>query len=90
MDVEFSVRYGEIGENGVATLSSLGNWLQESAGRNADVLGFGENDLLQYHLTWVLTRLVLRIDRLPRAEEKLRVHTALHVRPLPPQRLRGV
>lgn len=75
MDVEFSVRYGEIGENGVATLSSLGNWLQESAGRNADVLGFGENDLLQYHLTWVLTRLVLRIERLPRAEEKLRVHT---------------
>ncbi len=75
MDVNFSVRYGEIGENGVATLSSLGNWLQESAGRNADALGFADNDLLRYNLTWVLTRLVLRIDRLPRPEEKLLIHT---------------
>lgn len=74
-DINFSVRYGEIGENGVATLSSLGNWLQESAGRNADMLGFGENDLLGYNLTWVLTRLVLRIDRLPHEGEKLRIHT---------------
>ncbi|WP_295640675.1 acyl-ACP thioesterase domain-containing protein [uncultured Mailhella sp.] len=74
-DINFSVRYGEIGENGVATLSSLGNWLQESAGRNADLLGFGENDLLRHDLTWVLTRLVLRIDRLPREGENLRIHT---------------
>lgn len=75
LDIDFSVRYGEIGENGVATLSSLGNWLQESAGRNADLLGFGEQDLLRFNLTWVLTRLVLRIARLPRAGENLRIHT---------------
>ena len=75
LDIDFSVRYGEIGENGVATLSSLGNWLQEAAGRNADLLGFGENDLLRHELTWVLTRLVLRIARLPRAGEHLRIHT---------------
>lgn len=74
-DLTFSVRYGEIGENGVATLSALGNWLQEAAGRNADMLGFGENALLRYGLTWVLTRLVLRLSRLPRAGENLRLHT---------------
>ncbi|WP_418765763.1 acyl-[acyl-carrier-protein] thioesterase [Mailhella sp.] len=75
IDIHFSVRYGEIGENGVATLSALGNWLQEAAGVNADSLGFGENNLLRYNLTWVLTRLVLRIARLPHAGEKLRIHT---------------
>lgn len=75
LDIAFSVRYGEIGENGVATLSALGNWLQEAAGRNADMLGFGESALLQHGVTWVLTRLVLRIARLPRAEENLRIHT---------------
>ena len=74
-ELHLSVRYGEIGENGVATLSSLANWLQEAAGINADRLGFGENDLLPCGLTWVLTRLVLRIARLPRAGEKLRIHT---------------
>lgn len=74
-DLRFSVRYGEIGENGLATLSSLGNWLQEAAGLSADTLGFGEDDLLPYGVTWILTRLVLRIDRLPRAGETLCVHT---------------
>ena len=29
-DLEFAVRYGEIGENGVTTLAALGNWLQEA------------------------------------------------------------
>ena len=74
-DLEFAVRYGEIGENGVTTLAALGNWLQEAAGLSADTLGFGESDLLRYGVTWILTRLVLRIDRLPRAGERLRVHT---------------
>jgi len=74
-DLSFQVRYGEIGENGVTTLAALGNWLQEAAGLSADSLGFGENDLLQHNVTWILTRLVLRIDRLPRAGEQIRVHT---------------
>ncbi len=75
LDIELSVRYGETGENGVATLSSLGNWLQEAAGRNADMLGFGESALMQHGVTWVLTRMVLRLARLPRAEENIRIHT---------------
>ena len=74
-ELTLSVRYGEIGENGVATLSSLANWLQEAAGRNADRLGFGEEQLLPYGLTWVLTRLVLLMTRLPRAGEELLIHT---------------
>lgn len=74
-DLHLMVRYGEIGENGVATLAALGNWLQEAAGRNADRLGFGEEALLPHGLTWVLTRLALRIVRLPRAGEELVIHT---------------
>jgi len=74
-DLIFPVRYGEIGEHGVATLSSLGNWLQEAAGLSADSLGFGESVLLPLGKTWILTRLVLRIHRLPHAGETLRVHT---------------
>ena len=74
-ELRLMVRYGEIGENGVATLPSLGNWLQEAAGRNADALGFGEQALLAYNLTWVLTRLALRIARLPRAGEELCIRT---------------
>lgn len=74
-DLSFPVRYGEIGENGVTTLAALGSWLQEAAGLSADSLGFGESDMLSCNVTWILTRLVLRIDRLPRAGEQVRVHT---------------
>ncbi len=74
-DLSFPVRYGEIGENGVTTLAALGNWLQEAAGLSADSLGFGESEMLSCNVTWILTRLVLRIDRLPRAGEQVRVHT---------------
>ena len=74
-DMNFAVRYGEVGSDGVATLSSVGNWLQESAGLSAETLGFGENDMLPLGKTWILARLVLRIDRLPVAGEHLHVHT---------------
>ncbi len=74
-NMEFSVRYGEIGSDGVATLSAVGNWLQEAAGLSADILGFGARDLLPLGKTWVLARLVLRIARLPLAGERLIVHT---------------
>lgn len=74
-DMAFSVRYGEIGSDGVATLSAVGNWLQEAAGLSADTLGFGAGDMLPLGKTWILARLVLRIARLPVAGEQLTVHT---------------
>lgn len=74
-DFVLNVRYGEIGAEGVATLSALANWLQEAAGQSASELGFGEETLSSLGLTWILTRLVLRIRRLPASGESIRVHT---------------
>lgn len=74
-DFALNVRYGEVGADGVATLSTLANWLQEAAGQSAATLGFGEETLASMGLTWILTRLVLRIRRLPASGEAIRVHT---------------
>lgn len=74
-DYPLEVRYGEAGHDGVATLSSLANWLQEAAGRSASSLGFGEETLAGMGLTWILTRLVLRIRRMPTPGESLIVRT---------------
>jgi len=74
-EMRFSVRYGEIGFNNLATFSALGNWLQEAAGLSADTLGFGEDILWQRGLTWILARLVLRVKRMPHAGEELCVRT---------------
>ena len=70
-----TVRYGETGFNGVATLPALANWLQEAAGQSANELGFGEPFMTPLHLGWILSRLALRILRLPRAGEELLVKT---------------
>lgn len=74
-DFPLHVRYGEVGADGVVTLSALANWLQEAAGQSASTLGFGEETLSSMGLTWILTRLVLRIRRLPASGEAIRVHT---------------
>jgi len=74
-DYHLETRYGEVGYDGVTTLSSLANWLQEAAGHSADSLGFGEKAMSAHGVTWILTRLVLRIQRLPLPGERLKVHT---------------
>ena len=74
-DVSFTVRYGEAGGNGLASLSSVGNWLQEAASESAEQLGFGASALFPRGLTWILNRLALHIRRLPAAGESLTVHT---------------
>lgn len=74
-DFHLSVRYGEVGSNGEATLASLANWLQEAAGQSASSFGFGEEAMSPLSLGWILTRLVLRIRRLPAPGEAIRVRT---------------
>ncbi len=70
-----NVRYGEVGPDGFAQLSALANWLQEAAGQSADTLGFGEHEMTNMGIAWILTRMVLRIHRLPEAGESICVRT---------------
>lgn len=74
-ELPLNVRYGEVGHDGRTLLSALGNWLQEAAGQSADRLGFGEQALADMGVTWILTRLVLRIRALPPAGTAVRVRT---------------
>lgn len=74
-ELPLNVRYGEVGHDGRTLLSALGNWLQEAAGQSADKLGFGERALADMGVTWILTRLVLRIQALPAAGTAVRVRT---------------
>ena len=74
-ELSVNVRYGEVGPNGFISLKSLANLLQEAAGQSADILGFGEQAMAAYGLTWVLARLILRITRLPGAEQALNILT---------------
>lgn len=54
---------------------SLANLLQEAAAIQAELLGFGAHDMGNNNLTWMLSRMDIRIERMPKQGETVRVHT---------------
>ncbi len=51
------------------------NYLQDAAGRHADELGFGLRQLRDSDLSWVLSRIRVRMDEFPEYGDVLRVTT---------------
>jgi len=73
--LEFVIHGYDCGYGGPLRAFALVNFLQEAAGENATRLGFGMDDLHARGWTWMLSRLDLRVDRLPRDGEKVFVKT---------------
>ena len=73
--LEFDIHGYDCGYGGPLRAFALVNFLQEAAGENATRLGFGMADLHARGWTWMLSRLDLRVDELPRDGEKVFVRT---------------
>jgi len=73
--LEFEVRGYDCGYGGPLRAFALVNFLQEAAGVSATSMGFGMEDLNAKGLTWMLSRLDLRADELPRDGERVLVRT---------------
>jgi len=73
--LEFGIRGYDCGYGGPLRAFALVNFLQEAAGENADRLGFGMEDLHARGWTWMLSRLDLRADELPRDGDRVLVRT---------------
>jgi medium-chain acyl-[acyl-carrier-protein] hydrolase len=71
----FTVRVFEIDAHGTLSVRSLCDYLQEAAGNHARDLGAGVDALRDRGLTWVLSRIRVRITRLPGAGERLEIRT---------------
>ena len=73
----WAVRTYECGPDGRATMASVCNWLQEAASLNAETLAFSKSDFeaAGENISWVLTRLKVRIARFPKWEEKVSILT---------------
>src|SRR5690554_1771875 len=57
------------------SLTSLTNFVLITAGRNADENGFGLLELQSGNYTWVLSRLVIDMNRMPTEEDTLTIET---------------
>ena len=63
LDERFRVRSYESGVANHVSLATLCNYLQESAGLSADRMGWGIQKLQSEGLTWMLSRLYVKISR---------------------------
>ena len=73
----WQVRSYECGPDGAATLPTVCNYLQGAAGLNAEALAFSKSDFeaAGEHISWVLTRLKVRMARYPRWTDTVRILT---------------
>ena len=73
----FKVRSYECGKDGLATLPTICNYLQEAASLNAERLGFSKSDFnaAGNDISWVLTRLKVKMSRYPQWEDEVKVTT---------------
>ena len=74
---QFKVRSYECGPDGRATLPTICNLLQEAASRHAASLGVGKGDVAAAgeNISWVLTRMVVKMDRYPKWGDEVTVET---------------
>ena len=63
LDERFCVRSYESGVTNHVSLAALCNYMQESAGISADQMGWGIHKLQDEGLTWMLSRLYVKVSR---------------------------
>jgi acyl-ACP thioesterase len=73
----FRVRTYECGENGLATLPAICNYLQEAAALHAEELSFSRSNFAAAgdNMSWVLSRLCVQMASYPRWNETVTVLT---------------
>jgi len=72
---EKTVQHFHTGPAGVATISALCRFAQESAGCHAERLGFGSMSLASRNIAWVLREQTMHVLRFPALGETLKIRT---------------
>jgi acyl-ACP thioesterase len=71
----FAIRSYEVDHHALVRPVAILNYLQEAAGDHAKLLGVAVRDLMPRGLTWVLSRMHLKIEGQAHSREELRVRT---------------
>ena len=72
---EFRIYSYEVDITNTATLQTICQYLQEVASNHAEELGFGVSWLLENQRTWMLSRLLVRMEQYPRVGDRIVVTT---------------
>ena len=71
----FRVHSYEVDATNTATLPAICQFFQEVASNHADELGFGRTMLIENQRAWMLSRLLVRMDRYPQVGDELVLKT---------------
>lgn len=71
----FKVRAYEAGPDGRVNIQSVCNYLQDAASSHAFLMGVAVDRLQEKNLTWVLSRLHIKMDKYPFWMNKIRIDT---------------
>ena len=71
----YPVRSYDVDTRGMLSVASICNFLQDAAGCHAHALGLSVDQLRSRHLTWVLVRMRLDLDRHLRWQDNLHIKT---------------
>lgn len=72
---KFQAGYGECTPQGYPRLAVILSWLQEAALGHSHDRGFSVDDIKEKGITWVLSRITVQFERMPRGDEDILVRT---------------
>jgi medium-chain acyl-[acyl-carrier-protein] hydrolase len=72
---EYLISSYDVDAKGKASLPTLSKFMQETAYNHADHLEFGYHQLKEKNLFWVLSRLLIKIDKYPEWGDKIQIQT---------------
>lgn len=74
-NLDFIVDEAEVNADGRMTLHALANRMEQAATSHADLLGVSVERLVNNGIAWVLTRMLVKIERMPETYEHLILYT---------------
>jgi acyl-ACP thioesterase len=75
LEIQYVIRGYDCSYGGPLTPLALANFFQEAAGEHASVLGIGMEGMRARGLTWMLSRIDIRIDSMPQAGQTVIART---------------
>lgn len=72
---EFTISSYDVSPRGQARLTTMANFFQEVAHQHASALGLGYHEMKSKKITWVLSRMRIRMERYPLWNETIRLET---------------
>lgn len=72
---EWEINFAQCAPNGALNYTDLCNLLQLTAAEHADLGGISFTDMQEYHQAWVLSRMRIEIEMLPKWRDKVMVKT---------------